>query len=201
MEKYNLLYSDDDIDSQLSEYLDKDLRNAIQDDVVLNISEHEFKPVEGYKSLLTKQEVSTANIILIDSRLFENSSANDGKFSGEEFKIILRKQFPFIEVIVITQNGEDKSVRTIAKFDPSSGKSSKDYYDSVLPPLINSAIEQVKIYRNLADRFKSNDSWEPILKEKVIGSLEGTSVYDNLTTEDIDKLVVAFKEMSKIING
>lgn len=54
MEKYNLLYIDDDIDSQLSEYLDKDLRNAIQDDVVLNISEHEFKPVEGYKSLLTK---------------------------------------------------------------------------------------------------------------------------------------------------
>lgn len=103
MEKYNLLYIDDDIDSQLSEYLDKDLRNAIQDDVVLNISEHEFKPVEGYKSLLTNQEVSTANIILIDSRLFENSSANDGKFSGEEFKIILRKQFPFIEVIVITQ--------------------------------------------------------------------------------------------------
>lgn len=201
MEEYNLLYIDDDIDSQLSEYLDKDLRNAMQDDILLNIFEHEFKPAEGYKSLLTKQEVSTANVILIDSRLFENSSANDGKFSGEEFKIILRKQFPFIEVIVITQNGEDKSVKTIAKFDPSGGKTPKDYYDSVLPPLINSAIEQIKIYRNLADRFKNNDSWEPILKERVIGSLEGTSVYDSLTAEDIDKLVLAFKEMSKIING
>ena len=201
MEEYNLLYIGDDIDSQLSEYLDKDLRNAIQDDIVLNVSEHEFKPAEGYKSLLTRQEVSTANIILIDSRLFENSSAIDGKFSGEEFKIILRKQFPFIEVIVITQNGEDKSVKTIAKFDPSSGKTPKGYYDSVLPPLINSAIEQLKIYRNLADRFKNNDSWEPILKERVIGSLEGTSVYDSLTAEDIDKLVLAFKEMSKIING
>lgn len=51
MEEYNLLYIDDDIDSQLSEYLDKDLKNALQSDIVLNISEHEFKPAEGYKSL------------------------------------------------------------------------------------------------------------------------------------------------------
>ena len=28
MEEYNLLYIDDDIDSQLSEYLDKDLKNG-----------------------------------------------------------------------------------------------------------------------------------------------------------------------------
>ena len=38
MEEYNLLYIDDDIDSQLSEYLDKDLKNALQSDIVLNIS-------------------------------------------------------------------------------------------------------------------------------------------------------------------
>lgn len=91
MEEYNLLYIDDDIDSQLSEYLDKDLKNALQSDIVLNISEHEFKPAEGYKSLLENPQVATANIILIDSRLFENNSATDGKFSGEEFKIILKK--------------------------------------------------------------------------------------------------------------
>lgn len=200
MEQYNLLYIDDNIDAQLSEYLDTDLRSDFQDDIVLNVSEHEFKPAEGYKSLLIKQEVVTANIILIDSRLFENSSANDGKFSGEEFKVILRKQFPFIEVIVITQNGEDESVKTIAKFDQNCGKSSKDYYNEVLPKLIKDAIEQVKIYRNLADRFKNNDSWEPILKERVIGSLEGTSAYDSLTAEDIDSLVRAFKEISNKIN-
>ena len=160
MEEYNLLYIDDDIDSQLSEYLDKDLKNALQSDIVLNISEHEFKPAEGYKSLLENPQVATANIILIDSRLFENNSATDGKFSGEEFKIILKKQFPFIE----------------------------------------HAIEQVKIYRNLAIRFKSNDSWEPIIKERVLGSLNGTAAYDSLTAADIDKLVLVFQEMSKIIN-
>lgn len=200
MEVYSLLYIDDDIDPQLSEYLDKDLRNAIQGNFVLNVFEHEFKPAEGYKSLLENQKVSSANIILIDSRLFENSSANDGKFSGEEFKIILKKQFPFIEVIVITQNGADDSIKTIAKFDQGSGMSSKDYYDSILPKIIQQAIDQVGIYRNLANRMRSNDSWEPIIKEKVIGSLEGTSEYDSLTAEDIDKLVLAFKEIEEKIN-
>ena len=200
MEEYNLLYIDNDIDPQLSEYLDRNLRNTLQDDIVLNISEYEFNPTEGYKRLLSSQEVSTANNILIDSRLFENSSATDAKFSGEEFKIILKEQSPFIEVIVITQNGADESVKTIAKFDPSCGQSAKKYYDSVLPTLIKDAIEEIKIYRNLADRFKSNNSWEPILKERVIGSLEGTSMYDRLTAEDIDKLVLAFKEMSEKIN-
>ncbi len=143
MEEYNLLYIDDDIDPQLSEYLDKDLMNALQGDIVLNVSEFEFKPAEGYKSLLTSHEVAAANIILIDSRLFENNSASDGKFSGEEFKIILRKQFPFIEVIVITQNGADDSVKTIAKFDSSCGLSAKEYYDRELPKLMNRAIEEV----------------------------------------------------------
>mgnify|MGYP001710549324 CR=1 FL=1 len=200
MEEYNLLYIDDDIDSQLSEYLDKDLKNALQSDVVLNISEHEFKPAEGYKSLLENPQVATANIILIDSRLFENNSATDGKFSGEEFKIILKKQFPFIEVVVITQNGEDDSVKTIAKFNPKCGLAAKEYYDHILPDIIKHAIEQVKIYRNLAIRFKSNDSWEPIIKERVLGSLNGTAAYDSLTAADIDKLVLAFQEMSKIIN-
>ena len=37
MEQYNLLYIDDNIDAQLSEYLDTDLRSAFQDDIVLNV--------------------------------------------------------------------------------------------------------------------------------------------------------------------
>lgn len=105
-----------------------------------------------------------------------------------------------IEVVVITQNGEDDSVKTIAKFNPKCGLAAKEYYDHILPDIIKHAIEQVKIYRNLAIRFKSNDSWEPIIKERVLGSLNGTAAYDSLTAADIDKLVLAFQEMSKIIN-
>lgn len=38
------------------------------------------------------------------------------------------------------------------------------------------------------------------MKERVLGSLEGIAEYESLTTEDIDKLILAFKEMSDKIN-
>lgn len=87
MEEYNLLYIDDDIDSQLSEYLDKDLKNALQSDIVLNISEHEFKPAEGYKSLLENPQVATANIILIDSRLLKTILQPMGNFPEKSSRL------------------------------------------------------------------------------------------------------------------
>ena len=87
MEEYNLLYIDDDIDPQLSEYLDKDLMNALQGDIVLNVSEFEFKPAEGYKSLLTSHEVAAANIILIDSRLLKQILRAMGNFQVKSSKL------------------------------------------------------------------------------------------------------------------
>ena len=38
------------------------------------------------------------------------------------------------------------------------------------------------------------------MKERVLGSLEGIAEYENLTTEDIDKLIIEFKRMSDKIN-
>ncbi len=49
--------------------------------------------------------------------------------------------------------------------------------------------------------MSENDSWEPILKEKVIGTLEGTGTYDELTKEDIDTLVRAFREIMEKCDG
>lgn len=202
MDKYRLLYIDDDIDTALSEYLDKKLPNSINStDLALECNELQFIPSEGYKSLLNNASVLTSNIILIDSRLFEDRTASEGKFSGEEFKIILKKYYPFIEVIVITQNGADESVKTLPKYSPDCGKTPDEYYDSVLPRCVNEAIEQNRIYRNLAKRMSENDSWEPILKEKVIGTLEGTGTYDELTKEDIDTLVRAFREIMEKCDG
>ena len=201
MEEYSLLYIDDEIDFQLSEYIDKHLNGTAFGETILRCNELTFNPEEGYKSLLLNSKVLSANIILIDSRLFEDRSASDGKFTGEEFKIILKKYYPFIEVIVITQNGEDESVRTLAKYDSNCGKDADEYYHSILPDIIHEVINQISIYRKLAERLKSNESWEPILKEKVIGALEGTGTYDELTKSDIDNLVIAFKEIVEIIDG
>ena len=40
-----------------------------------------------------------------------------------------------------------------------------------------------------------------ILKDKVIATLKGTNTYDKLTKEDIDSLILAFKEIQESLNG
>lgn len=56
--------------------------------------EIEFEGDKGYESLLDSPEVASANVILIDSRLFENDSIKcKGKFSGEEFKKYRKNYF------------------------------------------------------------------------------------------------------------
>ena len=195
MEVYSLVYVDDNPEIALARYLDKVFHD---DNYEINFSEIIFKPDEGYKSLLTNPLIQSANIIIIDSWLFENRTAKGAKFTGEEFKLILRKFFPFIEVIVITQNGiEPPEALKIAKYDKSFGGSAFLYYETELPKVINRAVVNIRQYRFLADLVEKNDSWEAILKDKVLSTLNGTSAYDELTKSDIDNLISAFKEFKK----
>lgn len=197
MEKYSLVYIDDNPETALTRYLDEEFQG---DDYEIVCSEIIFKPEDGYESLLSDPRVSGANIILIDSWLFENRTAN-AKFTGEEFKLILKKLFPFIEVIVITQNGTDSEIKKIAKYDKSLAESASEYYASKLPKIINQAVADIQQYRLLADIVKKNDTWEDVLKDKVIATLKGTNTYDKLTKNDIDSLILAFKEIQESLNG
>lgn len=198
MEKYSLVYIDDNPETALSRYLDEEFKS---DNYEINCSEIIFKPEEGYESLLSDQRVCSANIILIDSWLFENRIAANAKFTGEEFKLILKKLFPFIEVIVITQNGTDSNIRKIAKYDKSLAESASEYYASKLPKIINQAVSDIQQYRLLADLVKKNDTWEDVLKDEVIATLKGSNTYDKLTKDDIDRLISAFKEIQENLNG
>ena len=64
-----------------------------------------------------------------------------------------------------------------------------------MPLYINNAIQNISMFRNLANKMEENESWEPVLKEKIISSLQGLNVYDELTRKDIDDLILAFKEI------
>ena len=198
MEKYSLVYIDDNPETALSRYLDEEFKS---DNYEINCSEIIFKPEEGYESLLSDQRVCSASIILTDSWLFENRTAANAKFTGEEFKLILKKLFPFIEVIVITQNGTDSNIRKIAKYDKSLAESASEYYASKLPKIINQAVSDIQQYRLLADLVKKNDTWEDVLKDEVIATLKGSNTYDKLTKDDIDRLISAFKEIQENLNG
>lgn len=197
MEKIKISYIDDLIDTNLSKYLDNYSLNGYE----IESLEIEFRTDEGYENLLNNSNVRSSNIVLIDSKLFENNNANQGKFTGEEFKIILKKYFPFIEVIVITQNAISPGYETISKYDSRKHKDIKEYYDEVLSPKIKDAIKNICEFRKIASVIEKNDNLEKVLIEKIINLLNGTREYEELTKLDIDKIVNIFKEVQEKING
>lgn len=198
MNKYSLVYIDDKPEIALTKYLDKEFHS---DKYEIECSEIIFQPEEGYESLLSNPKVRTANIILIDSWLFENRTATGGKFTGEEFKLVLKKIFPFIQVIVITQNGTDTEINKIAKYDKDFDKTPSEYYSKLLPNYIDKAVDNVHQYQLMAELVNKNDSWEDVLKDKVLATLRGTNIYDDITKSDIDCLISAFKRIQESLNG
>ena len=198
MEKYSLVYIDDKPEAALTKFLDKEFRSTHYE---IECSEVIFRPEEGYESLLSDTKVRAANIVLIDSWLFENRTATGGKFTGEEFKLVLKKFFPFIEVIVITQNGTESEITKVAKYDKSCGKTASEYYSAVLPKYLDAAVANIHQYRLLAELISKNDSWEEVIKDKVIDTLKGKNTYDELTKTDIDTLIQAFKEIQESLDG
>lgn len=198
MEKYSLVYIDDKPESALTRFLDNEFHSTCYE---IECSEVIFHPEEGYASLLSDPKVKTANIVLIDSWLFENRTATGGKFTGEEFKLVLKKFFPFIEVIVITQNGTESEIAKLAKYDKSCGKTASEYYEAVLHPCLNDAVANIRQYRLLAELIDKNDSWEEVIKGKIIATLNGKNTYDELTKADIDTLIQAFKEIQESLDG
>lgn len=196
MEEINIVYVDDDLDINISEYLNKRYKHQ---KFKVNYEELEFKIEGGYDNLINTKHINEANIILIDSKLFENDQVKTGKFTGEEFKIIFKKIFPFIEVIVITQNDLSDDYGTIPKYKASKNIKPLKYYDNQLKTKLDNSIRNIEIYRNIANKLKSNEEIDKLLIEKTLSSLDGYANYDELKSSDIDEIISIFKEMEKTI--
>lgn len=196
MESFNIIYIDDQIDLNVSEYLFKYTR----EDLDIKYMEIKFEQVDGYEKLLTDTRVREANLIFIDSQLFQNNNAIEGKYTGEQFKLILRKIFPYIEVVVITQNEIPPEYTTISKYDPRSSQSPREYYNSCMPSMIDNAVKNVCEYRKIVEELGKNNESKYLI-EKIINSLRGSDVYDELKKTDIDNLVLAFTKIQESLDG
>lgn len=199
MNTISILYIDDGPEPALARYLDKQYINL---NYKIEYGDIVFNPEkEGYDSLLQNPKVKSANIVLVDSRLFENQTAVKGKFTGEEFKLVLKKFYPYIEVLVITQNPIDGNIDMIPKYNFSCGKNASDYYNDILPRHIEKAIANIEQYWLLSEKMSQNDSWDEVLKSKVLSTLNGSDQYDELSKTDIDNLIQAFKDIQGVLDG
>lgn len=195
-----IIYIDDNMDSILSRFLNKIYKKRLYtlDDgriIKKDYDEILFDNKNGYEVLFKDQAISSANIILIDNYLFEEYSATTGKFSGKQFKIILRKLFPFIEVIIITQDPNLKGDNIIKKFSGKDTNDANKYYEDNLIPVLDMAIKRIVEFEELADDLRKSDNVDKALKDKVLESIEGNNLYDELTKSDIDELIRSFKEL------
>ena len=199
MERFNIVYIDDQIDVGLSKYFDSQSYAKTIPDAEFLYSEVEYNSVDGYSSLIKNEVVIEANIIFVDSKLFSDNDGISKKISGEEFKVFLRKFCPYIEVIVITQNGEDKDLGIISKYSVNGNANMEiqEYYEGVLPAYIENAVSNIRQFRRLAEKLEESPTWDKLVKEKIKAALDGTSQYDSLTADDITKLIEIFSEIQE----
>jgi len=188
----NLVYIDDSIDTGISRYIRTTYKNA---NFAINYRERQFMDTDEYETLLKDDVVISAHIILVDSKLFEDVSATHGKYTGEEFRILLNKLYPFIEVILITQNDTELKCDVVKKYPNLPLTSSLEYYKQRLSVAIDKSIERVCEARKLVDRMKTNNTVEQYLLEKIDNSINGVEKYDELKVSDVDKLVKAFRDL------
>lgn len=199
-----IVYIDDINDEILSRYISQSYcTNPYYSDLIKqNISkvydEIRFDGKKGYESLLQDTKVRSANVILIDNHLFEERTAGTGKFSGKQFKVILRKLLPYVEVIIITQDERLVGDNIIHKFSGRHGEDPDEYYNNHLAPKLDRAIQEFIEFETLADDLRQSVDVEKLLVEKILQSLQGDDSYDALTKSDIDSLIASFKEFKDI---
>lgn len=198
--KINIVYIDDINDEILSRYMTKcycttPFYRLDKTKIEKNYKEVPFCGDEGYEALLKDPIVKAANVILIDNHLFEERTVGTGRFSGKQFKIIFRKIFPYVGVIIITQDETLSGENIIRKFSGRNGENSNQYYEEYLAPCLDRAIEEVLDFEDLADDLIQSTDVEKILIDRVLNSLQGDDSYDALSKSDIDELICSFREI------
>lgn len=199
-----IVYIDDVIDTVLTDYMDQTYNDKICDRLGVRYlyEEFEFKPEMQYSDLLNNEKIRSANILIMDSRLFSNNNCAK-KYKGEEIELLVREIYPFIEVIVITQNDIKEHRDILEKFASISEMdtcSAFNHYEKELGPIIFQKTKSVMSHRYVAMEFEENKVWDKLTKEKIKSSLSSTSVYEELTKKDIDRLVESFTKIENLLS-
>lgn len=197
-QQIKIIYVDDKLDPLLVDYL-YDFR---KDGIIIVYDEIKFdSSSRDYESLLTDSRVLESDIIVIDSKLFENEYAESGsKFTGKEFKLVLRILNPFIKVIVITQNRDLVDYGVLNKFATSKGNASQDnandFYNRYLQPTIEEAIKEIVEMRRIGKELELNKgAYEgSLIVENTQNLLNKITSYRELTDEKINELIDIIKQ-------
>ncbi|MDN4601499.1 hypothetical protein P5G61_09710 [Paenibacillus sp. F6_3S_P_1C] len=194
-----IFYIDDRIDPILARYLNEycdEYNRTNSSDYSLYYDEYTFEKEDTYKTLLKNDSINKANIIVIDSRLFENENSNLSKFTGEQFKVILKQILPFIKTIVISQNYSDEDSLTVQKYQSHwSDVKFKDHYDEILEPIIKQNIIALIEEYKVIDQLEEEDEVDSVLVGTIQSTILGLRDSALFEKEDLDELIKLFNEV------
>lgn len=191
MEKIKLIYVDDKIDLYVSRYLlnNSDILNYDYEEITYS---NEFT----YENFLEKENFQKSDIIILDSMLFENNNSKNNKITGEELGVIIKKIFPFKEILIITQNQDKSEYCDLNKFNSNFyEKNYESFFENEWLPSLKKAINKIILYKKIMNNIKIKDYMDTVLYEKINNSICGISIYDELKESDINNLIKAFQEM------
>lgn len=195
----NIVYVDNEIDPNLSKFLNT--KGSTFFDEEYSFEEVTFKPEEGYRQLFYNKNVIDADIILIDSKLYEDAETPEYKYNGEEIKLLIKNWFPFKEIVVFTQNDLDEGIYYEEKSKGSTPDEIEKDYLVKFDELFKEKYKIIKDYRKLKENFQKNELWDNCTKDKIFSSMEGINEYKELSKEDIDNIVKELKKLEDMING
>lgn len=77
----------------------------------------------------------------------------------------------------------------------------EEYYDDKLPMLIEQSVRNIFEVRKIAFEMEKNTSWEKVMVEKIVNSVNGQGRFDEFTKNDIDEVIKLFRELQDKVEG
>lgn len=84
---------------------------------------------------------------------------------------------------------------------PKCGELPEEYYDDKLPELLEESVKNIFEVRKIASEMEKNTSWEKVMVEKIVNSINGQGRFDELTKNDIDDVIKMFRELQEKVEG
>ncbi|MDB1717905.1 hypothetical protein AB1I55_00865 [Enterococcus entomosocium] len=194
MKLIKICYVDDKQDLVLSDYLLKFCER--KSEFQYEYTEHRFTRDDSYQTLLDNTDLNESDIIVIDSWLFNSSDFQGEKLTGEQFKIVLKKIFPYKKTIVISQNEILDDSMTISKYRTSNKRqSSEEYYDEILMPILEKYTKECTEEKRLINTISHGSAIDSVLVSKIEKNLEGLNDETLIKKSDLDKLIDLFQEV------
>ena len=76
-----------------------------------------------------------------------------------------------------------------------------EYYDEKLPPILDQCIRNIFEVRKITSELQKNTSWEKVMVEKIVNSVNGQGKFDEFTKNDIDDVIKMFQELQTKVEG